>query len=141
MSFEKIMAIAGTGLNAQLVRMNATASNLANVGVVSGSEATAFRAQRPVFSALLDGETAGGYGDLAGGVRIERIVSDTKPIEQIYEPGNTMANEDGYVFSSNVSEIEELVDMLDASRAYQNNIEVITSAKDLMIKTLGLIKA
>jgi flagellar basal-body rod protein FlgC len=52
-----------------------------------------------------------------------------------------MANEDGYVFSSNVSEIEELVDMLDASRAYQNNIEVITSAKDLMIKTLGLIKA
>ena len=139
MSFEKIMAIGGTGLNAQLVRMNATASNLANVGVVSGSEATAFRAQRPVFSALLDGETAGGYEDLAGGVRIERIVSDTKPIEQIYEPGNVMANED--VFSSNVSEIEELVDMLDASRAYQNNIEVITSAKDLMIKTLGLIKA
>ena len=74
-------------------------------------------------------------------MRIERIVSDTKPIEQIYEPGNSMANEDGYVFSSNVSEIEELVDMLDASRAYQNNIEVITSAKDLMIKTLGLIKA
>ena len=84
MSFEKIMAIGGTGLNAQLVRMNATASNLANVGVVSGTEDTAFRAQRPVFSALLDGETAGGYKDLAGGVRIERIVSDTKPIEQIY---------------------------------------------------------
>jgi flagellar basal-body rod protein FlgC len=140
MSFEKIMAIGGTGLNAQLVRMNATASNLANVGVVSGSEATAFRAQRPVFAALLEGQTAGGYENLAGGVRIDRIVTDTKPIEQIYEPGNAMANEEGYVFSSNVSEIEELIDMLDASRAYQNNVEVISTAKDLMIKTLDVIK-
>ena len=140
MSFDKIMAIGGTGLNAQLVRMNATASNLANVGVVAGTEATAFRAQRPVFAALLKGETAGGFEDLAGGVRVERIASDTKPIEQIYEPGNYMANEDGYVFASNVSAIEELVDMIDASRAYQNNIEVITTAKDLMIKTLGIIK-
>ena len=110
MSFERIMAIGGSGLNAQLVRMNATASNLANVGVVSGSAETAFRAQRPVFSALLTGETAGGFKDLAGGVRVARIVTDTKPIEQIYEPGNSLANEDGYVFSSNVSEIEELVD-------------------------------
>ena len=140
MSFEKIMAIGGTGLNAELVRMNATASNLANVGVVSGSEATAFRAQRPVFAALLEGQTAGGYENLAGGVRIDRIVTDTKPIEQIYEPGNAMANDEGYVFSSNVSEIEELIDMLDASRAYQNNVEVISTAKDLMIKTLDVIK-
>jgi flagellar basal-body rod protein FlgC len=121
--------------------MNATASNLANAGVVSGSEETAFRAQRPVFEALLEGKTAGGFEDLAGGVRVQKIVSDTKPIEQIYEPGNSMANEDGYVFSSNVSEIEELVDMLDASRAYQNNVEVISTAKDLMIKTLDIIKA
>ena len=73
-------------------------------------------------------------------MRVDKIVDDTKPIEQLYEPGNSMANADGYVFASNVSEIEELVDMLDASRAYQNNVEVITSAKDLMIKTLGLIK-
>ena len=141
MSFEKIMAIGGSGLNAQLVRMNATASNLANAGVVSGTEETAFRAQRPVFEALLEGKTAGGFEDLTGGVRVQKIVSDTKPIEQIYEPGNSMANEDGYVFSSNVSEIEELVDMLDASRAYQNNVEVISTAKDLMIKTLDIIKA
>ena len=141
MSFEKIMTIGGSGLNAQLVRMNATASNLANVGVVSGSEETAFRAQRPVFSALLEGETAGGFKDLAGGVRVDRIVTDTKPVEQIYEAGNAMANADGYVVSANVSEIEEMIDMLDASRAYQNNVEVISSAKDLMIKTLGIIKA
>lgn len=141
MSFEKIMAIGGSGLNAQLVRMNATASNLANVGVVSGSEESAFRAQRPVFAALLEGETAGGFPDLVGGVRVDSIKTDTKPVEQIYEPGNAMANEEGYVFSSNVSEIEEMIEMLDASRAYQNNVEVISTAKDLMVKTLGIIKA
>ena len=72
MSFERIMTIGGTGLNAQLVRMNATASNLANVGVVSGTAETAFRAQRPVFAALLQGETAGGFQNLAGGVRVDR---------------------------------------------------------------------
>ena len=68
-------------------------------------------------------------------------ITDTTPIVQLYEPGNSLANEDGYVFSSNVSEIEELVDMLDASRAYQNNVEVISTAKDLMIRTLEVIKA
>jgi flagellar basal-body rod protein FlgC len=141
MSFEKIMAIGGSGLNAQLVRMNATASNLANAGVISGTEETAFRAQRPVFSTLLTGETVGEFSDLQGGVRVDRIVNDTKPVEKIFEPGNALADADGYVYSSNVKEIEELIDMLDASRAYQNNIEVIASAKDLLSKTLDLIKA
>jgi flagellar basal-body rod protein FlgC len=141
MSFEKIMAIGGSGLNAQLVRMNATASNLANAGVISGTEETAFRAQRPVFSTLLIGETVGEFSDLQGGVRVDRIVNDTKPVEKIFEPGNALADADGYVYSSNVKEIEELIDMLDASRAYQNNIEVIASAKDLLSKTLDLIKA
>jgi flagellar basal-body rod protein FlgC len=141
MSFEKIMAIGGSGLNAQLVRMNATASNLANAGVISSTEETAFRAQRPVFSTLLVGDTVSEFSDLQGGVRVDRIVNDTKPVEKIFEPGNALADADGYVYSSNVKEIEELIDMLDASRAYQNNVEVIASAKDLLSKTLDLIKA
>jgi len=141
MSFEKIMAIGGSGLNAQLIRMNATASNLANAGVISSTEETAFRAQRPVFSTLLVGGTVSEFSDLQGGVRVDRIVNDTKPIEKIFEPGNALADADGYVYSSNVKEIEELIDMLDASRAYQNNVEVIASAKDLLSKTLDLIKA
>jgi len=141
MSFEKIMAIGGSGLNAQLVRMNATASNLANAGVISSTEETAFRAQRPVFSTLLVGNTVSEFSDLQGGVRVDRIVNDTKPVEKIFEPGNALADADGYVYSSNVKEIEELIDMLDASRAYQNNVEVIASAKDLLSKTLDLIKA
>jgi flagellar basal-body rod protein FlgC len=141
MSFEKIMAIGGSGLNAQLVRMNATASNLANAGVISSTEETAFRAQRPVFSTLLVGDTVSEFSDLHGGVRVDRIVNDTKPVEKIFEPGNALADADGYVYSSNVKEIEELIDMLDASRAYQNNVEVIASAKDLLSKTLDLIKA
>jgi len=141
MSFEKIMAIGGSGLNAQLIRMNATASNLANAGVISSTEETAFRAQRPVFSTLLVGDTVSEFSDLQGGVRVDRIVNDTKPVEKIFEPGNALADADGYVYSSNVKEIEELIDMLDASRAYQNNVEVIASAKDLLSKTLDLIKA
>jgi flagellar basal-body rod protein FlgC len=135
------MAIGGSGLNAQLVRMNATASNLANAGVISSTEETAFRAQRPVFSTLLVGDTVSEFSDLQGGVRVDRIVNDTKPVEKIFEPGNALADADGYVYSSNVKEIEELIDMLDASRAYQNNVEVIASAKDLLSKTLDLIKA
>jgi flagellar basal-body rod protein FlgC len=81
------------------------------------------------------------FSDLQGGVRVDRIVNDTKPVEKIFEPGNALADADGYVYSSNVKEIEELIDMLDASRAYQNNVEVIASAKDLLSKTLDLIKA
>jgi|TARA_B110000263_G_C15231693_1_gene474934 flagellar basal-body rod protein FlgC len=140
MSFDKIMAIGGTGLNAQLIRMNATASNLANSGVVSATEDGAFRGQRAVFSALLEGKTAGGFQGLYGGVKVENIVNVNKPVEQIYEPGNPMADANGYVYSSNVNEVEELVEMLDASRAYQNNVEVINTAKDLMKRTLDLIK-
>jgi len=140
MSFEKIMSIGGTGLNAQLVRMNATASNLANAGVVSGNEISAFRAQRPVFATMLPDDLGPDNMELQGGVRVDRIVNDLKPIEKIYEPGNALADEDGYVFASNVKEIEELIDMLDASRAYQNNVEVINTAKDLLSRTLDLIK-
>ena len=140
MSFDKIMSIAGSGINAQLVRMNATASNLANAGVVSGTSEGAFRAQRPFFSALLEGETAGGFGELPGGVRVDQIVDDAKPIEQIYEPSSTMADADGYVYASNVNEVEELIEMLDASRAYQNNVEIVSTAKDLMVRTLEIIK-
>jgi flagellar basal-body rod protein FlgC len=67
-------------------------------------------------------------------------VDDSKPVKQIHEPGNSIANDDGYVFGSNVNEIEEMVEMLDASRAYQNNVSVVSTAKDLMYRTLDLIK-
>ena len=139
MSFEKLMSIAGTGMNAQLIRMNTTASNLANAGVVAGTDAGAFRAKRPVFESLLNNAMSG-KESFEGGVRVNEIINDPKPVKQVFEPNNPLADENGYVFASNVNEIEELIEMMDASRAYQNNIEVISTAKQLMSRTLEVIK-
>ncbi|MGA1073197.1 MAG: flagellar basal body rod protein FlgC [Pseudohongiellaceae bacterium] len=139
MSFERLMSIAGTGMNAQLIRMNTTASNLANAGVVAGTDAGAFRAKRPVFESLLNNAMSG-KESFEGGVRVNEIIDDPKPVKQVFEPNNPLADENGYVFASNVNEIEELIEMMDASRAYQNNIEVISTAKQLMSRTLDVIK-
>lgn len=139
MSFERLMSIAGTGMNAQLIRMNTTASNLANAGVVAGTDADAFRAKRPVFESLLNNAMSG-KESFEGGVRVNEIIDDPKPVKQVFEPNNPLADENGYVFASNVNEIEELIEMMDASRAYQNNIEVISTAKQLMSRTLEVIK-
>ncbi len=139
MSFERLMSIAGTGMNAQLIRMNTTASNLANAGVVAGTDAGAFRAKRPVFESLLNNAMSG-KESFEGGVRVNEIIDDPKPVKQVLEPNNPLADENGYVFASNVNEIEELIEMMDASRAYQNNIEVISTAKQLMSRTLEVIK-
>jgi flagellar basal-body rod protein FlgC len=139
MSFERLMSIAGTGMNAQLIRMNTTASNLANAGVVAGTDAGAFRAKRPVFESLLNNAMSG-KESFEGGVRVNEIINDPKPVKQVFEPNNPLADENGYVFASNVNEIEELIEMMDASRAYQNNIEVISTAKQLMSRTLEVIK-
>jgi len=139
MSFERLMSIAGTGMNAQLVRMNTTASNLANAGVVAGTDQGAFRAKRPVFQSLLDNAMLGNES-FEGGVRVDSIIDDPKPVKQVFEPNNPLADENGYVFASNVNEIEELIEMMDASRAYQNSVEVISTAKQLMSRTLDVIK-
>ena len=139
MSFERLMSIAGSGMNAQLIRMNTTASNLANAGVVAGTDAGAFRAKRPVFESLLNNAMSG-KESFEGGVRVNEIINDPKPVKQVFEPNNPLANDNGYVFASNVNEIEELIEMMDASRAYQNNIEVISTAKQLMSRTLEVIK-
>ena len=139
MSFERLMSIAGTGMSAQLVRMNTTASNLANAGVVAGTDQGAFRAKRPIFQSLLDNAMLG-KESFEGGVRVDSIIDDPKPVKQVFEPNNPLADEDGYVFASNVNEIEVLIEMMDASRAYQNNVEVISTAKQLMSRTLDVIK-
>ena len=139
MSFERLMSIAGTGMNAQLIRMNTTASNLANAGVVAGTDAGAFRAKRPVFESLLNNAMSG-KESFEGGVRVNEIINDPKPVKQVFEPNNPLADDNGYVFASNINEIEELIEMMDASRAYQNNVEVISTAKQLMSRTLEVIK-
>ena len=138
---KNIFGIAGTALNAQVIRMNTTASNLANAGTISPTEDEAYRAKRPVFKSLVEqADLNGGFNSL-GGVKVKEIVDDTAPVRQVHDPGNPEANEDGFVFLSNVNEVTEMVEMMAASRSYQNNVEVVTTARQLMMRTLDITKA
>lgn len=141
MQLDNIFGIAGTALNAQTVRMNTTASNLANANSVAGSEQEAFRARRPLFKALLSEEMTHAGAQFVGGVKVDRVVNDPTPIRKIWEPTNPLADKDGFVYHSNVNEMSEMVDMMAASRSYQNNVEVINTARQLMSRTLDIIKA
>ena len=141
MSFDKIFGIAGSALNAQSVRMNLTASNLANAGTVSGSEQEAFRGKRPIFKAILEQQGPGQVVDYQGGVSVAQIQDDPTPVRRVMDPGNPVADKEGYVFTSNVNEMGEMVDMMAASRSYQNNVEVINTARQLMMRTLEITRA
>jgi flagellar basal-body rod protein FlgC len=140
MSINNIMGIAGSAMNAQMVRMNTSASNMANSGTVAGSQEEAYKAKRPVFEALLSEEQTNLRSPIVGGVKITELLNDQTPNSSVHDPGNPNANEDGMVFLSNVNEVVEMVDMLAAARSYQNNVEVINTAKQLMMKTLDLTK-
>ena len=140
MQLDNIFGIAGTALNAQTVRMNTTASNLANANSVAGSEQEAFRARRPLFKALLSEEMTHAGAQFVGGVKVDRVVNDPTPIRKVWEPGNPLADKEGFVYHSNVNEMSEMVDMMAASRAYQNNVEVVNTARQLMSRTLDIIK-
>ena len=141
MQLDNIFGIAGTALNAQTVRMNTTASNLANANSVAGSEQEAFRARRPLFKALLSEEMTHAGAQFVGGVKVDRVVNDPTPIRKVWEPGNPLADKEGFVYHSNVNEMSEMVDMMAASRSYQNNVEVINTARQLMSRTLDIIKS
>jgi flagellar basal-body rod protein FlgC len=144
MSSFKIFDIAGSGLSAQSVRLNTVASNLANADSVSGDPATVYKARHPVFEAVKASVAAQAIGaasatDAANtSVRVRGIVESTAEPAERYEPGNPLANQDGNVYSPNVNVIEEMTDMISASRAYQNNVEVMNTSKDLMLATLKL---
>lgn len=136
MSLFKIFDVAGSGMNAQSVRLNVVASNLANADNVSGSEQDAYRAKQPVFQAML--ESARGEGGPAQGVRVSQIVESEAPVQKRYMPQHPQADADGYVFQSNVNAIEEMVNMISASRSYQSNVEVMNTSKELLLRTLSL---
>ncbi len=141
MSLSNIFGIAGSALNAQLVRLNLTASNIANSSTLSTNEAEAYKAKRPVFKALLDRETPQLHKQYAGGVKIDRIVDDSAAGTKLFDPTHPQADADGYLYRSNVNEITEMVEMMAASRSYQNNVEVVNTARELMQRTIDIIKA
>ncbi len=138
MSSFKIFDIAGSGLSAQSVRLNTVASNLANADSVSGDPSSVYKARHPVFEAVR--AALMGNADAASGaaVRVAGIVQSTAPATARYEPGNPLADASGNVYSSNVNIIEEMTDMISASRSYQNDVEVMNTSKDLMLATLKL---
>ena len=127
-----IFQVSGRAMSAQLARMNTTASNLANVGQVSSTVAGAYRTMKPVFRTSFD--AASGMST----VDVERIVNAGEAPVKRYDPGHPMADADGNVFESAVDETRELVDMVEAARTYQNNVEVMQTAKSLITQTLQL---
>ncbi len=130
-----IFDIAGSGMSAQTVRLNTTASNLANADSVSSKAGDAYKARHPVFKAVQAGLSDNAEGSQ---VQVVGIAQNQAAAEAKYEPGNPLANTDGYVYSSNVNVVEEMVDMISASRSYQNNVEVMNTSKELMLATLKL---
>jgi flagellar basal-body rod protein FlgC len=141
MSMDNIFGIAGSALNAQLTRMNATASNLANAGTVAKTETEAFRAKRPIFKALIDEQMTNAGSPYVGGVKIDRMSDDGSTPVRVSDPNNPLADEQGYVYKANISEVTEMVEMMAAARSYQNNVEVINTARQLMMRTLDITKA
>jgi flagellar basal-body rod protein FlgC len=139
MSSFKVFDIAGSGLAAQSVRLNTVASNLANADSVSGDPATVYKARHPVFQAVHAAMGAHAQGQPVGAaVRVGGIVESNAPPTVRNDPGNPLADAQGNVYAPNVNVIEEMTDMISASRAYQNDVEVMSTAKDLMLATLKL---
>ena len=142
MPIDNIFGIAGSALNAQMARMNSVASNMANASTVAGSEKEAFRGKRLVFKAVLDDQSQLPRDQTyQGGVRIEALIDDPAPIKRMSDPGNPLADKDGYVYMSNVNEMTEMVEMMAASRSYQNNVEVINTTRQLMMRTIDITRS
>ncbi|HNP34448.1 MAG TPA: flagellar basal body rod protein FlgC [Woeseiaceae bacterium] len=135
MSLFKVFETAGSAMSAQTIRMNVTSSNLANAGSVSGDPERVYRAKQPVFASFRD---ALNNEDGAVGVRLEGIIESSAPLATRYQPDHPEADADGNVFVSNVNTVEEMVNMISASRSYKNNVEIINTTKDLLTQTLSL---
>jgi flagellar basal-body rod protein FlgC len=143
MALFNIFNIAGSGMSAESVRLNTVASNLANADSVSSSAATAYKARYPVFQAiqaslLSPGAAADPTPGADAAVHVSGIVQSTAAGAARYEPGNPLADANGYVYSSNVNVVEQMADMISASRSYQNNAQVLETSKQLMLDTLKL---
>ncbi|HEV7610234.1 MAG TPA: flagellar basal body rod protein FlgC [Steroidobacteraceae bacterium] len=139
MSSFKAFDIAGSGMAAQSVRLNTTASNLANADSVSGDPATVYKARHPIFQAVKAMLASQGTGEQGGpAVKVTGIYESTAPASARYEPGNPLADAKGYVYAPAVNVVEEMVNMISASRSYQNNVEVMNTSKDLLLATLRL---
>lgn len=136
MSMFKVFDVAGSAMSAQSVRLNTTASNLANANSVSSSSEETYRARQPVFAAALDEFNSGEQSSV--GVQVKGVVESQAPLRKQYDPNHPMADAEGYVHMPNVNVVEEMANMISASRSYQSNVEVVNTAKQLMLRTLNM---
>ena len=135
MSLFQVFDVAGSAMNAQSVRMNVTSSNLANAGGVSGDPEQVYRARQPVFSTFQDSLR---HESGVAGVRLDGVIESSAPLAQRYQPDHPDADADGNVYVSNVNTVEEMVNMISASRSYKNNVEIINTTRDLLSETLSI---
>jgi flagellar basal-body rod protein FlgC len=131
MSLFNIFNVSGSAMSAQAQRLNATASNLANADSATSASGQAYRAKQVVFEAV---PLEGG----ATSVKVAQVIEDPSPLKQVYDPKHPMADDRGYVSMPNVNVVDEMVNMLSASRSYQTNVETMNAAKTLLLKTLTL---
>ena len=135
MSMFQIFSVSGSAVSAQSQRLNVVASNLANADTVAGPDGQAYKARQVVFQTQLLG-TGNDSGN--AGVRVTNVTEDQTPGRRVHDPKHPQADADGYVTYSNVNPVEEMVNMISASRSYQNNVEVMNTSKELLLATLRL---
>lgn len=142
MSLTNMLDIAGSGMSAQTIRLNTIASNMANSNSVAGSEKDVYKAKMPVFSSVMQQQTLNGrpFGEAKVGVEVKEITESTKKVETKYQPDHPSANKDGYIFMSNVNTIEEMSNMISASRDYQMNVEMMNTGKGLIMDAIRTLE-
>jgi flagellar basal-body rod protein FlgC len=138
MSLFNVFNISGSAMNAETIRLNATASNLANAESVNGDAAKVYRARHPVFAAMMEGGGDLDDQDAAAGVRVLGVVESTTPPLKTYQPDHPLADKDGYVYTSNVNSIEEMTNMISANRSFSTNVLAINTARDLLLKVISM---
>jgi flagellar basal-body rod protein FlgC len=132
MSLFNIFNISGSAMTAQSQRLNVVASNLANADSATGPDGKPYQAKQVVFSTVPAADQVG------SGVKVLAVVEDTSPMKVIYDPKHPMADAQGYVTMPNVNPVDEMVNMISASRSYQNNVDVMNTSKSLLLKTLTI---
>ncbi|MGP9801475.1 MULTISPECIES: flagellar basal body rod protein FlgC [Rheinheimera] len=140
MSAFNIFDISGSGMTAQSVRMNTTASNIANANSVSSSVDQTYRGRHPVFAAELS-EAKRQQGDASVGVKVLGIVESDAPLNVEYAPNHPLADENGYIYKPNINIMEEMANMMSASQSYETNVQTAEAAKQMVMRTLRLGQA
>lgn len=140
-SLEKILTNASSGMSAQSIRLNTIASNLANANSVGTTEDSTYHSKYPIFSEVT--QKVQGLSDAdqpVGGVRVTDVKDSQKPLERHYDPNNPQADQDGFVFATDVNPIEQMTNMISASKDYEANVQVMTTAKELLVQSINSIK-